>query len=120
MTYGIVLNLNESEARALDALFGYNDDAFLKAFYKHMGSHYLQPHEKGFRSLSSAVRGQITDQLGIVARARRALNGTTAKEEYLRGLSESLKVVKANAKQRFSRKRIKDKIAELIKKARGF
>ena len=46
-----VLELNEQELRALDALRGYGIDAFLKVFYQHLGRHYLEPHEAGLRSL---------------------------------------------------------------------
>lgn len=32
----ITIVLNETEARALEALFGYGDDDFISFFYKHM------------------------------------------------------------------------------------
>jgi hypothetical protein len=56
ITYTCTLVLSESEMRALDALAGYGDDAFLKAFYKDLGTHYLKPHEAGLRSLFAAIR----------------------------------------------------------------
>lgn len=51
--------LTESEARALDALAGYNDETFLDFFYKNLGRYYLQPHEAGLRSLFQSIRASI-------------------------------------------------------------
>jgi hypothetical protein len=53
----VELILNESELRALDALFGYSIEAFLKTFYDQMGRAYLEPHEAGLRSLAETVQG---------------------------------------------------------------
>jgi hypothetical protein len=53
----VELVLNEDELCALDALFGYDLDAFLKTFYAMMGRHYLEPHEAGLRSLAATLRG---------------------------------------------------------------
>lgn len=69
----VVLELDESMARALDALAGYGDDAFLRTFYQHMGSHYLQPHEAGLRRLFEEVREKIPGTLSRVDRARKIL-----------------------------------------------
>lgn len=52
----ILFELTEEEAIALDALAGYGADAFLKVFYEKMGRAYLEPHEKGLRSLFEFVR----------------------------------------------------------------
>lgn len=62
----VVFQLSESEARALEALVGYGDDAFIGAFYERLGQHYMQPHEKGLRSLFKSVRDQMP---GILKRA---------------------------------------------------
>ena len=53
------LQLNESEIRALDALVGYGDKAFLKAFYAQLGEAYLKPHEAGLVSLFATVRENL-------------------------------------------------------------
>ncbi len=53
------LQLNEAEIRALDALVGYGDKAFLKVFYEQMGRTYLQPHEAGLISLFDTVRSNL-------------------------------------------------------------
>lgn len=64
-----VLVLNEDEIGALDALFGYDINVFLKTFYELMGKAYLQPYEKGLRSLSQSCREQLP---GILRRANEA------------------------------------------------
>jgi hypothetical protein len=49
------LELNGDEMLALDAIVGYGTDNFLKVFYQFLGRHYLQPHEKGCRTLFDKV-----------------------------------------------------------------
>lgn len=68
----VVISLTESEARALDALAGYGDNNFIAAFYREMGRHYLEPHEKGLRSLLVTVRETIPSILGRTDKARKA------------------------------------------------
>lgn len=48
--------VNEVELRALDALAGYGDDAFIKMFYKELGQHYMKPYEAGLREFLQTVR----------------------------------------------------------------
>lgn len=55
----VVLTLNESEARALEAICGYGPDKFIEWFYRNLGKNYLKPHEKGMRSLFETVRAQL-------------------------------------------------------------
>lgn len=55
----VALKLNESEVRALEALAGYGIKPFLEVFYKHMGRHYLQPHEAGLRSLFETIKSEL-------------------------------------------------------------
>ncbi len=66
----VTFKLNEEEIRALDALVGYGVDSFLKVFYEHMGKHYLQPHEKGLRSLFESTRETIPQMLQRTKAAR--------------------------------------------------
>lgn len=49
------ISLNGDELSALDALAGYGVDEFIELFYKHMGEHYLKPHENGLRSFLNSV-----------------------------------------------------------------
>lgn len=62
----ITLQLNEAEARALDALVGYGDEKFLAAFYEKLGEGYLKPHEAGLRELFKSCRQLLTPALDRV------------------------------------------------------
>lgn len=67
--------LSESEARALEAMAGYGDDAFIKVFYDKLGKHYMRDHEVGLRSLLKSARQQIPPILYRADEARQAFNG---------------------------------------------
>lgn len=68
----VVMRLSEAEVRALEALAGYGTDGFLEVFYKHMGKHYLQPHESGLRSLFEGVKEHLPPIMARTNDARRA------------------------------------------------
>lgn len=68
----MTLSVNEEEMRALDALVGYGTDNFLKIFYEKLGKAYLQPHEKGLRSLFKCVREELPSILSRADDARKA------------------------------------------------
>lgn len=70
----LTFTVNEQEARALDALAGYGDDAFVKAFYANLGTHYLAPHEAGLRSFLRSIRDSMPGILGRVDAARKAFD----------------------------------------------
>ena len=70
----IVLELTEDEAAALDGMFGYNVEAFLKVFYERMGRAYVQPHEAGVRSLHQTIRGVVSGPLAEIKKARAAVH----------------------------------------------
>jgi alpha-amylase/alpha-mannosidase (GH57 family) len=55
--FTITFSVTEEEARALDALAGYDVDQFIKAFYDHLGEAYMRPYEKGLRKFLANVRG---------------------------------------------------------------
>lgn len=69
----VTLELSESEVKALDGIFGYNVDAFLKVFYEKMGKAYVQPHEAGVRSLHATIRGILSGPIESIDQARRAV-----------------------------------------------
>lgn len=71
----LTLKINEEEARALDALSGYNLDDFLKFFYQQMGTSYMQPHEAGFREFLRSVREIVPLWLARADNARRLFEG---------------------------------------------
>lgn len=62
----------EEEARALDALAGYGDDAFIAAFYEKLGKAYMDNHEQGLRSFLKGVRSFVPPALSKVDKARAA------------------------------------------------
>jgi len=82
VTVGVQVHLilNEDEALALDALAGYGIDPFLEVFYKSLGRAYLQPHEKGLRSLFAGIRECVPSRFNDAQECREFLaleNGET-------------------------------------------
>ncbi len=73
LTWELTLKLNEDEAKALEAIFCYGLDVFLKVFYQHMGKHYMEPCESGLRSLETAVHQQLSPQLYDLEQTRQAM-----------------------------------------------
>ena len=70
----MTLRISECEARALDALAGYGTKNFLDCFYKHMGRHYLEPHEQGIVTLFKCIQKELPTQLYRAKKAREALD----------------------------------------------
>lgn len=56
VTVEATFTVSEAELRALDALAGYGDDAFIKVFYEELGTSYMKPHEAGLREFLQTVR----------------------------------------------------------------
>jgi hypothetical protein len=67
----VAIQLDEGEARALEAMAGYGDDAFVKVFYEHLGKAYMQEHEQSLRSLLKSVRKMMSPLLSKTDDARR-------------------------------------------------
>lgn len=65
------ITLTEDEVMALDGIFGYGAEAFLKAFYREMGKVYVQPYEKGVRSLHEHMRGTLSPAISKIREIRR-------------------------------------------------
>jgi hypothetical protein len=59
LNFEVVLQLTEEEARALDALAGYEINSFLQAFYTNLGESYMKPHEKGLITLFEDARNYL-------------------------------------------------------------
>lgn len=66
--------VSEGELRALEALAGYGDDAFIEMFYKTLGKTYLQPHGKHLREFLKSIRSIATPILSRTDAARKAFN----------------------------------------------
>lgn len=67
--------VNESEARALDALVGYGDDAFIEVFYEKLGKAYMRDHEQGLRLFFRSIREQMPSVLRRMDEAKKAFRG---------------------------------------------
>lgn len=67
------ITLNERHLRALDALAGYGDEAFLKAFYVKLGKSYMQPFERDLRELFALIRSEVPSALAGINQSRKAL-----------------------------------------------
>lgn len=76
----VTLKLDEAQARALDAIVGYGDKAFLEVFYKHLGKAYLEPHERGLIALFDNIRHSVPNALWQVDGAREVLAGHEKKK----------------------------------------
>jgi hypothetical protein len=59
----VQFTIDEEEARALDALVGYGDDAFIAAFKESLGRAYLDGHEDGLRRFFASVREWLPQYL---------------------------------------------------------
>lgn len=68
------LRLSEAEMQFLDALVGYGWEAFDKTFKAHLGTHYIQGHEKAGKELFEYIREQIPSILNQLKCARAAFN----------------------------------------------
>jgi hypothetical protein len=71
----LTLIVTEEEARALDAMAGYGDDAFVKVFYAHLGKAYMERHEAGLRSFLKSCRELIPGPLSRATAARKTFAG---------------------------------------------
>ena len=68
----VSIDLTEPEARALDAMVGYGDDAFINAFYEHLGKAYMKDHEIGLRTFLKSVRDFMPNVIRKADAARKA------------------------------------------------
>ncbi len=79
--YQIGLTLNETEARALDGLVGYGDDAFIKHFKENLGTHYIRDHVDGLKSFFKTVREQVLPELYEIDELRRTWRQAAEREQ---------------------------------------
>lgn len=66
----VFLEITEVEARAIEAMAGYNIDEFIKTFYEKLGSAYMRDHEKGLRTFLETSRICLPSLLGKATQAR--------------------------------------------------
>jgi hypothetical protein len=73
LNFELSFKITEEEAKALKALTIYGHDDFIRAFYKQLGTTYLQPYERGLRSLLTSIDKQVPALLEDVKAARELL-----------------------------------------------
>lgn len=66
--------ITEAEARALDALVGYGDEAFLKAFKNLLGKSYMEGNEQGLTDFFKSIREKLPHLLRQTDKARKVFN----------------------------------------------
>jgi len=71
LTMNLTFTVTEEEARALDALSGYGDDAFIKTFYESLGEHYMKAHEAGLRLFLKSIREELVPILSKLDKAKK-------------------------------------------------
>lgn len=67
--------INSIEAKALDALAWYGEDAFVKAFYEKLGKAYMENHEAGLREFLKTIRSVVTPAIERLNQAEKVLTG---------------------------------------------
>lgn len=77
----ITFTVSESEARALDALAGYGEDAFVKSFYEVLGEGYMKPHEAGLREFLGSIRDVVNPALARLNDAKLVFDAPYKKRE---------------------------------------
>lgn len=78
------LQLTEGHLRALDAMAGYGDDAFLKAFYVKLGKAYMQPFERDLRELFAMIRRDVPPALAGIKESRESLGLPTSSGRWIK------------------------------------
>lgn len=82
--FSATMTLGEEEMRALDALVGYGDDAFIKAFEEKLGAAYMRDHRDGLKSFFQTIREQVLPPLSDIDTARRDMANAIRKRELAR------------------------------------
>ena len=89
LTFGASIALNETEVRALDALVGYGDDAFLKVFKEKLGAAYIRDHESGLRSFFATVRKDVLPALRDIDQTQKDIEQAATKRAEARRAEQS-------------------------------
>ena len=77
LTVQALIEFDEIELRALDAIMGYGAESFVKVFYEHMGKSYLKPNEGGVHSLFKTLGPPVAEALQKIDAARQVLDPKT-------------------------------------------
>lgn len=77
----VTFTIDEEEARALDALAGYGEDAFVKAFYQVLGKDYMTEHEYGLRRFLGSIRSVVNPAISLVDQAKNLVKAEKLKKQ---------------------------------------
>ncbi len=69
----VTLELSEAEVRALDGIFGYDPEIFLRVFKERMGCAYVEKYEDGVRSLHATIRGTLAKPITDIGLLRQRM-----------------------------------------------
>lgn len=97
----IETRLTYEEAKALWALFCYDNKKFLEFFYQNMGRAYLEKWEKGFFSLARKVTNELPSSLQQVEMSLKAIDEESVvvnKALYNRAMEELAELRQKNQK----------------------
>lgn len=61
----VTLDLSLAEARALREITKYGSKPYLEWFYKNLGKHYMQPHEKRLISLFDTINDHLDKSVDL-------------------------------------------------------
>lgn len=76
VTYTANIQISECSARALDALVGYGDDAFIEEFKTKLGTDYIRDHVTGLKEFFAQIRSEVIPQIRLVDNLRKASKQT--------------------------------------------
>lgn len=88
LDFRATITITEDMMGALDALVGYGDDAFLKAFEDRLGKAYMSPHTKGLKLFFAAIREEVLPALGDVTQTRRDIQEMARRRQEARMLAQ--------------------------------
>jgi hypothetical protein len=71
ITFQATVTVDREMMGALDALVGYGDDAFIKAFKEKLGVAYIGPYETGLKRFFKAIRDEVLPAFHDVQQAER-------------------------------------------------
>lgn len=73
LKFHVTLKMSIIEAEALNEMTKYGIKSFLKGYKKMLGSHYIEPHEKGLAMLFETIDGSLPKELYKLNKLREAI-----------------------------------------------
>lgn len=73
VTGTITIELNEEEARALNAMSLYGTNAFINAFEENLGKFYFEPYRNGIATLFETANGEVKAYLDQIDKCKKVI-----------------------------------------------